>query len=111
MNAEQLRSRLLTHSLRDCRTPIAALRHEPGISQAFHQHDPGACDTGGIPPGGGRLAGEPVARQRGNHQMESGRRARAMCRGIGEWLDNLQLLDDRARPPVCDDQWQRVLVL
>jgi hypothetical protein len=42
----------------------------------------------------------PVARQRGNHQMESVRCAcaGAMCPGIGEWIDNLQLLDNRARP-------------
>ena len=43
--------------------------------------------------------------------MERVRRARAMRRGIGERLDDLQLLDDRARPPVGDDQRQRVLVL
>src|SRR4249920_3328510 len=42
--------------------------------------------------------------------MERVRPARAMRRGIGERLDDLQLLDDRARPPVCDDQRQRVLV-
>ncbi len=42
--------------------------------------------------------------------MERLRRARAVCGGIGERLDDLQLFDDRARPAVCDDQWQRVLV-
>src|SRR6266576_6046275 len=42
--------------------------------------------------------------------MESVRCARAMGRGIGEWIDNLQLLDDRAGPPVGDDQWQRTFV-
>jgi hypothetical protein len=36
--------------------------------------------------------------------------ARAMRRGIRERLDDLQLLDDRAGPPVRDDQRQRVLV-
>jgi len=30
--------------------------------------------------------------------------------GIGERLDDLQLLDDRAGPAVRDDQWQRVLL-
>src|SRR5215470_9479984 len=43
--------------------------------------------------------------------MESIRGARAVCRGIGEWIDDLQLLDDRAGPPVCDDERQRLLVL
>ena len=43
--------------------------------------------------------------------MESIRRARAMCRGIGERVDNLQLLDDRSRPPVRDDERQCVFVV
>ena len=43
--------------------------------------------------------------------MERVRRARAMRGRVGERLDDLQLLDDRARPPVRDDQRQRVLVL
>ena len=41
----------------------AALRHEPVLAQALHQHDPGPRDAGGIPPGGGRLGGEPVTGQ------------------------------------------------
>jgi hypothetical protein len=43
--------------------------------------------------------------------MERVRTARAMRRGVGERFDDLQLLDDRARPPVRDDQRERVLVL
>ena len=101
----------IAHRLRDGRAPVAALRHEPGVPQALHQLDPGPCGAGGIPPGGGRLGGEPVPRQRGNHQMERVRRAPAVRGGIGERLDDLQLLDDRAGPPVRDDQRQRVLVL
>jgi hypothetical protein len=34
-----------------------------------------------------------------------------MSRGIGQWLDDLQLLNDRAGPAVIDDQRQRVLTL
>src|SRR5271168_1766983 len=43
--------------------------------------------------------------------MERVRRAPLVGRGIGERLDDLQLLDDRAGPPVRDDQRQRVLAL
>ena len=43
--------------------------------------------------------------------MEGVRRARAVRGGIGERADELQLLDDRARPAVADDQRERVLVL
>jgi hypothetical protein len=46
----------------------------------------------------------------GNHQMERVRFAGAVRRGLGVRLDDLQLLDDRAGPPVGDDQRQRVLV-
>src|SRR5437660_11914173 len=34
-----------------------------------------------------------------------------MCRGIGQWTDDLHLLDDRTGPSVGDDERQRVLVL
>ena len=34
-----------------------------------------------------------------------------MCRGIGERIDNLHLLDDRAGPSVRDDERQRILML
>jgi hypothetical protein len=110
VNAEQLRSCLLTHRLRDSRTPITALRDEPGVSEPLHQHHPSSCDADGIPPGARRLSGEPVARQRWNHQIKRIRCFPAMRRGIGQRLDNLQLLNDRARPPVRDDQRQRVLM-
>ena len=43
--------------------------------------------------------------------MEGIRRARAVCGGVGERIDDLQLLDDRARPSVRDDERQGILVL
>ena len=43
--------------------------------------------------------------------MERVRRARAMCRGIGERIDDLQLLDDRAGPPVRDDERQCIFMV
>src|SRR3954447_10547339 len=42
--------------------------------------------------------------------MERIRGARAMCRGIGQWIDELELLDDRAGPPVADEERQRILM-
>ena len=62
----------------------------------------------GIPAGRGRLAGKPVARHRRNHDVEGVRRAPAMRRGIGQRIDDLQLLDDRAGPSVRDDERQRI---
>ena len=43
--------------------------------------------------------------------MERVRCARAVRRGIDKWIDDLQLLDDRAGPAVIDDERQRVFVL
>src|SRR5262249_23762900 len=42
--------------------------------------------------------------------MEGVRRACAMRRGIGQWLDNFQLLDDRAGPSMRDDERQRIFM-
>ena len=43
--------------------------------------------------------------------MERVRCARAVRRGFGQSIDDLQLLDDRARPSVIDDERQRVFML
>ena len=43
--------------------------------------------------------------------MEGIRRGSTMRRGIGQGIDDLQLLDDRTGPPVRDDHRQRILVL
>src|SRR5215213_312445 len=43
--------------------------------------------------------------------MECVLRATVMGRGIGERLNDLQLLDDRARPAMGDDERQRVVML
>ncbi len=111
MDAEQFRRRNSGHLVRDRRTPIAALRHKLRVAKPLHQHDPGTCDTDRIPAGGGRLARKSVAGHRRDHQMESVRRAAAMRRGIGQGIDDLQLLDDRARPAVGDDEGQRIVML
>jgi hypothetical protein len=42
--------------------------------------------------------------------MERVLRGAAVRRRVGEWADDLQHLDDRARPAVRDDQRQRVFV-
>src|SRR3954471_20598097 len=42
--------------------------------------------------------------------MKRVRLAATVRRGIGERLDDLQLLDDRAGPAVCDDERKRVLM-
>src|SRR5690349_13706946 len=43
--------------------------------------------------------------------MEGVRCARAMCRGIGQRIDDLQLLDHGAGPSMRDDERHRILML
>ena len=81
------------------------------VSEALHQHGPGTCNVGGVPPGGGRSSRVAVARYRRDHHVESVRCASAVRRGIGQRIDDLQLLDDGAGPSVRNDERQRVLVL
>ena len=64
-----------------------------------------------VPPGRGRLAREPVSRHVGDHQVEGVRGITSMRGRVGEQVDDLHLLDERARPSVADDERQRVLVL
>ena len=64
----------------------------------------------GPQPVRGRLARESVARHRRDHHVERIRCAPAMRRGIGQRIDDLQLLDDRAGPSVRDDERQRIFV-
>ena len=99
------------HLLRDGIPPVAALRHVSRVAEALHQHAQARAMRIGIPAGRGRLAGEAVARQRRNHDVEGVRCAPAMGRGIGQRIDDLQLLDDRAGPSVRDDHRQRILML
>src|ERR1700722_18786297 len=110
VNAEQLRSRLHTHGFSDNRAPISTLSHKFRVPKTLHQHDPGARDVSGIPPGCSRPARKAVARHRWDHDVECARWASAMGRGIGEWIDDLHLFDDRSRPSVRDNEWQRIFM-
>jgi hypothetical protein len=57
------------------------------------------------------LARKPVTRHRRNHHIESVRCLAAMRRRVDERVDDLQLLDNRARPSVRDDDRQGILML
>jgi hypothetical protein len=110
VDADQLRSAKQRHLLGDGIAPIAALRDEARIAEALHQHDPGAGDPDRIPAGRIRLPRKAVAGQRGDYEVECVGRAPAMHGRIGQRLDDLQLLDDRTRPAMGDDDGQRMVV-
>ena len=111
MDADQLGRRQLRHLVGDERTPIAALGREPAVPEALHQLDPGPRHARGPPTGRRGLAGKSVAGHRRDHDVESVRRAAAVRRGVGQRIDDLQLLDGRARPAVGYDDRQRILML
>jgi hypothetical protein len=94
----------------DLRADIAARRHKARVSETIHQCSPRACDARYVPARGGWLAGESVARQRWNHEMKGVQCARLMRRGIGQWINDLELLDDRARPSMRDNERQCIFV-
>src|SRR4051794_12651806 len=82
-----------------------------GVAEALHQFRPGSAHPLGTPAGARRLAGETVAGHRGNNHVEGVRCARAMRRGIGKRVDDLQLLDDGAGPSVRNKEWQGIFML
>jgi hypothetical protein len=102
---------LYRHHINHHAAPIAALGDKALVPQSLHQRDPGPGDPHGVPAGRGRLTGKSVARHVRDHHMESVRCIAAMRRRIGQGIDDLQLLDDRAGPSVGDDERQRVFML
>ena len=109
--ADQALDRLATHQVRDEGAHVAALGDVAGVAEAVHQLRPRASGAGGVPAELGRLAGEPVAGQGRQHEVERVLGLPAVRGRVGERADGLEQLDDRAGPAVRHDQRQRVLVL
>jgi hypothetical protein len=91
--------------------PVAALRDETIVTQAFHQNDPGFGDTHGIPTQRRGCRRKAVPGQRGDDEVERVVGGGAVRRRVGQRSDDLELLDDRSGPAVRYDQRERVLVL
>ena len=94
----------------DARPPVSALRDVARVPQPLHEDVPRAADALQPPARLGRSRREAEARQRRNHDVEGVLGPAAVLRRIGERTDELDLLEDRARPAVRDDQRQRVRV-
>ena len=110
MVADQTLDRLATHQVRDEGTHVAALGDVAGVAETVHQLRPRASGAGGVPTELGGLAGEAVAGQRRQHEVERVLGASAVRGRVGERADRIEQLDDRAGPAVGHDQRQRVLV-
>src|SRR2546430_1118794 len=82
-----------------------------GVRQAIPNGlRPRSCDGAGVPTGAGWLTGEAVARHGRDDDVESVPGAAAMRGWIRERTDDLELLDDGARPTMRDDHRKRILV-
>ncbi len=110
MVADETLDRLAAHQVRDECTHVAALGDVAGVAEAGHQLRPGARGAAGVPAELGGFAGEAVARQGRQHQVERVLGGAAVGGRVGQRADALQQLDDRARPAVRHDQRQRVLM-
>src|SRR5262249_47001115 len=102
---------LARHGAGDRRAPVAALSDVAGVAEALHQHRPGAPNAVGIPAYAGRPTGETVARHRRDNDVKGILRAAAGRGWIRSRIDDLELLDDGARPAVRNDDWQCIGVL
>ena len=111
MDPDQALRRLAAHRVGDAGAHVAALGHVAGVAEAAHQLGPGPRRPAQVPADLGRLAGEPVPRQGGEHEVEGILGAAAVRRRVGERADRVEHLDHGAGPAVRHDQRQRVLVL
>ena len=110
VNADQFPRPQQCHLFSDGIPPITPLSDIFRIAEPVHQDDPGARDPNRIPAEIRRCPGEAMSRKRRNDNIERVCRSSAVRRRVGQRVDDFQLLDDRARPPVRDDQRQRILV-
>ncbi len=99
---------LAAHRIGDGGTHVAALRDVAGVAEALHQLGPRSRDAAGVPADLGRLAGEAVAGDRRQHEVERVLGASTVRGRVGERAHGLEQLDDRAGPAVRHDQRQRV---
>ena len=91
------------------RAPVAALRAVAVVAELGHQLSFERAATRRMSqPVLVRRAREPVAGHRRAHDVERVGRVAAVRRRVGERADDVEELDDRARPAVRDEQRERV---
>ena len=110
VDAEQPLGCLATHRVGDTGAHVAALGDVAGVAEAAHQLRPRPPMRPTSQPELGRLGGEAVAGQGGQHEVERVLGAPAVRGRVGERADRLEQLDDRTGPAVRHDQRQGVRV-
>ena len=92
----------------DHRAGVAALGEVAVVAEAAHQLDPGAGDPAVLPAGLAGRAGEAEAGDGRDHQVEGVRRVAAVRARVGQRVDHVEELGDRAGPAVGEQQRRRV---
>ena len=110
VDADQPVGSLAAHRVGDAGADVAALSHVAGVAESAHQLGPGACRPAEIPADLGRLAGEAVPGQGGQHEMKGILGAAAVRGRVRQGPDGVDQLDHGTGPAVGHDQRQRVLV-
>ena len=95
---------------RDLGAPVAALRAVARVAQATHQLDERPGDAPHVPAARARRLREAVTRQRGRDDVEGVGGVAAVSLRLGEPWDDVEELDDRARPAVGEEQREGVRV-
>ncbi len=88
--------------------PVTALRDVLRVAESAHQRDERLGDAEFVPARRARGFREPVARQRRCDHMEAVFRVPAEGFRVGEPWDDVEELDDGARPSVREEQWHGI---
>jgi hypothetical protein len=111
VDADQLLGCLAAHGVGNAGADVTALGDVAAIAEPAHQLGPGLGGAAGAPAELGRVAGEAVAGNGRQHQVEGVGGRSAVGGRVGEGADDVEQLDDRAGPAVGDEQRQRLLGL
>src|SRR6266478_7748164 len=110
MNGSKTRRPLLGHPACHASAPIAALCNIVAVTQARHQHCPGASDARKTPPRFSELIRKAKSGERRNYNVKGVVGFTAVSHRVHERSDDLQELEDRARPAVSKNDRQGILV-
>lgn len=112
MNALQSLGCLMAQTRGDVGAPIAALSDPFAvrIAQSIHQHRPRTRGALVIPSRFRRFAGESVARKSRDDEMKGILRISPVRSRINELANHMSEFQDRARPAMCDQHREGIVV-
>src|SRR4029077_7659356 len=111
MNGDKPRGLLLGHPARYTSAPITALRNVVAVTQARHQHCPGASNARKTPPRFCRFVRKTKPGEGGNYDVKGFIGFTTVGRRVHQRSNDLHKLDDRPGPTMSEYDWQGILVL